>query len=47
MVDGRFVGLALDQHLQHLLTDQRIETWLDQVVPLLCETPVESVSATA
>jgi flavodoxin I len=47
VVDGRFVGLALDQHLQHLLTDQRIEDWLDQVVPLLSETPAESVSATA
>jgi flavodoxin I len=32
---GRFVGLALDQHLQHLLTDQRIATWLDQIVPQL------------
>lgn len=35
VVDGRFVGLALDQHLQHLLTDERIDAWLDQVVPLL------------
>ena len=34
---GRFIGLALDQHLQHLLTDQRIEDWLDGVVPLLSE----------
>lgn len=34
-VDGRFVGLALDQHLQHLLTDARIDAWLDQVLPLL------------
>ena len=37
--NGRFVGLALDQHLQHLLTDERIAAWLDQVVPrLLSET---------
>jgi flavodoxin I len=35
VLDGRFVGLALDQHLQGLLTDQRIENWLDEVVPLL------------
>jgi flavodoxin I len=42
VVDGRFVGLALDQHLQHLLTDARIETWLDEVLALLlaaCEEP--------
>jgi flavodoxin I len=42
VVDGRFVGLALDQHLQSLLTDARIDAWLDEVLPLLlevCETP--------
>jgi flavodoxin I len=33
--DGRFLGLALDQHLQHLLTDQRIEAWLDDLAPRL------------
>lgn len=33
VIDGRFIGLALDQHLQHLLTDQRIEDWLDDVLP--------------
>lgn len=37
MKGGQFIGLALDQHLQHLLTDQRIEDWLDIVVPLLFE----------
>ena len=37
VVDGRFVGLALDQHFQHLLTDARIESWLDEVLPLLLE----------
>lgn len=35
VVDGRFVGLALDQHLQHLLTDERIDNWLDDTLPLL------------
>ncbi|MCP5413027.1 MAG: flavodoxin [Chromatiaceae bacterium] len=35
VVGGRFVGLALDQHLQHLLTDERIDAWLDEVVPAL------------
>ncbi|MCG6943500.1 MAG: flavodoxin [Thiohalocapsa sp.] len=46
VVDGRFVGLALDQHLQHLLTDERIDAWLDQVLPLLlevCEAPAAEV----
>ena len=37
VLDGRFVGLALDQHLQHLLTDDRIDSWLDEVAPLLAE----------
>ncbi|MET0091636.1 MAG: flavodoxin [Candidatus Thiodiazotropha sp.] len=35
VVDERFIGLALDQHLQHLLTDERIDTWLDEVTPML------------
>jgi flavodoxin I len=35
VVDGRFVGLVLDQHLQHLLTDQRIDVWLDEIMPLM------------
>ena len=47
-VEGdRFIGLALDQHLQHLLTDRRIEDWLDQIVPLLSKSADESISATA
>lgn len=32
VVDGRFVGLALDQHL---LTDERIAAWLDEILPEL------------
>lgn len=44
VVDGRFLGLALDQHLQERLTEPRIETWLDEVVPLLMETaPAKAV----
>jgi flavodoxin I len=35
VVDGRFIGLALDQHLQHLLTEQRIDNWLDEILPLM------------
>ncbi|MGR9073226.1 MAG: flavodoxin [Gammaproteobacteria bacterium] len=35
IVDGRFVGLVLDQRSQAHLTDDRIKTWLDQVTPQL------------
>jgi len=31
VVDGMFVGLALDQHNQPLLSDERIQQWLDQI----------------
>jgi flavodoxin I len=44
VVNGRFVGLVLDQHLQHLLTDQRIDSWLDDVLPKLLDnaaTPID------
>ncbi|MEA3274153.1 MAG: hypothetical protein U9Q81_02420 [Pseudomonadota bacterium] len=47
VVNGRFVGLALDQHLQHLLTDQRIDAWLDDLLPeRIIEAPT-AVAATA
>lgn len=32
VVDGRFVGLALDQINQSALTDARVDTWLAQVL---------------
>jgi flavodoxin I len=35
-VDGdEFLGLALDQHHQPVLTEQRIDTWLNQIKPEL------------
>jgi len=35
-VDGdEFLGLALDQHHQGLLTEERIDTWLSQITPEL------------
>lgn len=37
IVDGRFVGLVIDQRTQGMLTDQRIDIWLEQVRPLLLE----------
>jgi len=36
-VDGRFIGLIIDQRTQGMLTDERIDTWLAQVKPLLLE----------
>lgn len=35
IIDGRFVGLVIDQRSQPFLSDERIETWLAQVGPLL------------
>ena len=37
VVDGRFVGLIIDQRTQGMFTDERIDAWLAQVVPLLTE----------
>lgn len=37
VVDGRFLGLAIDQRTQSMLTDERIKNWLAQVQPLLAE----------
>lgn len=34
-VNGRFLGLIIDQRTQGMLTDERIDTWLAQVTPLL------------
>lgn len=33
VVDGRFVGLVLDQNSQRLLTEERVEVWLDMIKP--------------
>ena len=35
VVDGKFVGLVLDQSNQRLLTDERIDSWLEQILPAL------------
>jgi flavodoxin I len=35
VVDGRFVGLVIDQRTQGHLTDLRIQAWLAQIRPLL------------
>jgi hypothetical protein len=37
VVDGRFVGLVIDQRTQGLLTEARLDAWVDQVRPLLVE----------
>ncbi|KPJ95166.1 MAG: flavodoxin [Gammaproteobacteria bacterium SG8_11] len=35
VVDGKFVGLVLDQSNQRLLTEERIDAWLKTIVPIL------------
>ncbi len=37
VIDGRFVGLVIDQRTQGMLTEQRIDAWVDQIKPLLLE----------
>lgn len=37
VVDGRFVGLVLDQRAQPLLTEARLDAWVAQIKPLLLE----------
>jgi flavodoxin I len=37
VVEGRFVGLVIDQRTQSMHTDDRIARWLDQVKPLLLQ----------
>lgn len=37
VVDGRFLGLIIDQRTQGMFTEERIDCWLAQVVPLLKE----------
>lgn len=45
VVDGRFVGLVIDQRTQGMLTDQRIDAWIEQVGPLLRERLAEASQA--
>jgi flavodoxin I len=35
VIDGKFVGLALDEKNQARMTESRVDTWLSQVVPQL------------
>lgn len=35
LVDGRFLGLIIDQRTQGMFTDERIDRWLAQVLPML------------
>lgn len=37
VVDGRFIGLIIDQRTQGMFTDERIDAWLAQIKPLLLE----------
>lgn len=46
VIDGKFIGLVLDQSNQRLLTEQRVDTWLEQIKPQLLA-HIESKSAAA
>ena len=35
VIDGKFIGLVLDQGNQRLMTEERIDTWLEQIRPQL------------
>lgn len=35
VVDGEFIGLVIDNNSQGMLTESRLDTWLEQVSPLL------------
>ena len=37
VVDGRFVGLVIDQRTQGMHTDERLAAWLEQIKPSLLE----------
>lgn len=36
-VDGQFVGLVIDNNYQPIHTDERISTWLSQIVPIMTD----------
>ncbi|MFM8332295.1 MAG: flavodoxin [Candidatus Methylumidiphilus sp.] len=37
IVDGRFVGLVIDQRTQGMLTEERIQAWVAQIRPVLVQ----------
>jgi len=45
VVDGHFVGLALDEKNQPMLTETRVDAWLGQVVPQLTRALPQAQSA--
>lgn len=44
-LDGRFVGLVIDQDNQSALTAERVETWIGQVKPALLQAAATAVAA--
>lgn len=46
VVDGRFVGLVIDNHSQGLLTEDRLDTWLDSTKPALLQRLGNTATAT-
>jgi flavodoxin I len=46
VIDNKFMGLVLDQSNQRLLTEQRVDAWLEQIRPQLLA-HIESKEAAA
>ena len=44
VVDDKFVGLVLDQSNQRLLTEERVDAWLEQIKPVLLHSEAEQVA---
>ena len=47
LVDGRFVGLIIDQRTQSMHTDERLAKWVEQIQPQLLNTASPAATATA
>ncbi|MEE2732983.1 MAG: flavodoxin [Pseudomonadota bacterium] len=45
VVEGRFVGLVIDQRTQGMHTEERLRSWVEQVKPLLLEKLTPSQAA--
>ena len=47
VIDGKFVGLVLDQNFQALLSDDRMKNWLELISPALVEHTSSNAEQTA
>lgn len=45
VLDGRFVGLVIDNNSQGMLTEARLDAWVEQITPALLENLPQSVAS--